>query len=737
VNCTPPPFVSVLLAAHNAAAYLETAVRSVLAQIFDDLELIVVEDGSSDETPAILDRFDDVRLRVLGNPERLGLARSLNRGLAEARGRYVARLDADDIAMPDRIMRQVAVLRERPGLGAIGSAALDIDFRGRPGTLHVPPVGPAAVRWRALFGSPLFHPAAVINRELLDRHDLRYDPSFAESEDYDLWARLLSIADADNLGDVLVLVRNHPLQASRKRQELQERFQRQIAMREIRNVAPGFSFADAELAWRVGARKPIEVGRMVEAAGLFVQLLHRFEAVHGSERAPRRAAAASLLRLARSVDAGLQPRVGLLALELDPAAPVGLAIRRRRRRAAERTVRQPAATWIATLHEAGGTPACTRVAGVFPEPTPYRAQLFDRIAAREEVDLLVLYAARTVARRTWDVPLAHPHVILQGVRVPGIAPVLRHDYPITPGIWRALARSRPECVVISGWSTFASQAAIVWCRFSRTPYVLVVESHDRDPRPGWRRLVKGAVVPRLVRAAAGILVAGTLARESMLARGADPAHVDVFANTIDVAALAARADELAARRAALRASFGVGESDVVVLCAARLAPEKGIDVLVDALAGLGRHGIVLLLAGDGPERRAIEQRAKARRVRALMPGALGGDRLVEAYVAADVFALLSRNEPWGVVVNEAAACGLPLVLSERVGAAYDLLRPGQNGAFVPVDDATAAAEALRPLVSSQEERVRAGRASRAIVDGWGYERSVESFVASVTRAAVH
>jgi glycosyltransferase involved in cell wall biosynthesis len=211
----------------------------------------------------------------------------------------------------------------------------------------------------------------------------------------------------------------------------------------------------------------------------------------------------------------------------------------------------------------------------------------------------------------------------------------------------------------------------------------------------------------------------------------------VFANTIDVAALAARADELAARRAALRASFGVGESDVVVLCAARLAPEKGIDVLVDALAGLGRHGIVLLLAGDGPERRAIEQRAKARRVRALMPGALGGDRLVEAYVAADVFALLSRNEPWGVVVNEAAACGLPLVLSERVGAAYDLLRPGQNGAFVPVDDATAAAEALRPLVSSQEERVRAGRASRAIVDGWGYERSVESFVASVTRAAVH
>jgi glycosyltransferase involved in cell wall biosynthesis len=223
----------------------------------------------------------------------------------------------------------------------------------------------------------------------------------------------------------------------------------------------------------------------------------------------------------------------------------------------------------------------------------------------------------------------------------------------------------------------------------------------------------------------------------MLGRGADPARIALFANTVDVAALAARAGELATRRAALRASFGAAESDVVVLCAARLAPEKGIDVLVDALAALGRHGVVLLLAGDGAERAAIEQRARAKGVRALVPGALGTDRLAEAYVAADVFALLSRHEPWGVVVNEAAACGLPLVLSERVGAAYDLLRPGENGALVPVDDAAAAAEALRPLVSSREERVRAGRASRAIVRGWGYETSVDSFVASVARAAVH
>jgi glycosyltransferase involved in cell wall biosynthesis len=223
----------------------------------------------------------------------------------------------------------------------------------------------------------------------------------------------------------------------------------------------------------------------------------------------------------------------------------------------------------------------------------------------------------------------------------------------------------------------------------------------------------------------------------MLERGADPARIGLFANTVDVEALSARADELASRRASLRASFGVAEDDVLVLCAARLVPDKGIDVLVEALAELGQPGVVLLLAGDGPERDALERLARARGVRALVAGSLAADRLAEAYAAADVFALLSRHEPWGVVVNEAAACGLPLVLSDRVGAAYDLLRPGENGALVPANDLAATVEALRPLVSSPEERVRAGRASRALVSGWGYETSVESFVATVRRAAVH
>jgi glycosyltransferase involved in cell wall biosynthesis len=341
----------------------------------------------------------------------------------------------------------------------------------------------------------------------------------------------------------------------------------------------------------------------------------------------------------------------------------------------------------------------TRVTVVSPEPTPYRAPLFDRIAARDDIDLTVVYAGRTVAGRTWSVELDHPATFLSGVRVPLVGRLLRHDYPVTPGVAGALRRSRPDVVVVSGWSTFASQAAIAWSRARRVPYVLLVESHDLGPRAGWRRAVKGTIVPRLVRGAANVLVVGTAARDSVVARGASPERVRVFANTVDVARWIERADRLP--RSA--------RENVVVLSVGRAVPEKGFDVLEAACAAAG-----------------LELQTVA--------GGLSQEQLAQRYVDADVFALLSRHETWGVVVNEAAASGLPLVLSDRVGAAHDLLRDGENGFVVPPDDVPAATAALRKLAADPELRRRMGERSRELVRPWGYELSVESFVAAVREA---
>jgi glycosyltransferase involved in cell wall biosynthesis len=282
-------------------------------------------------------------------------------------------------------------------------------------------------------------------------------------------------------------------------------------------------------------------------------------------------------------------------------------------------------------------------------------------------------------------------------------------------------------VVVSGWSTFGAQVAIAWCRLKRVPYVLVVESHDHDPRVAWRRAVKRAVVPRILRNAAGVLVTGSLVRASMVARGADPRRIEMFANTVDVDAFERRSIELAERRAELREDLGIREGDVAVVCVARLITDKALDVLVRGAAEAGPP-IVPVLVGDGPEREHLEALADELGVRVIFTGAVEWERIVETYVASDVFALVSRHEPWGVVVNEAAACGLPLLLSDHVGAAHDLLRAGENGLLVPPGDVTATAAALVRLAGDPELRLRFGRRSRELVAGWGYAASVRGFM---------
>jgi glycosyltransferase involved in cell wall biosynthesis len=370
-----------------------------------------------------------------------------------------------------------------------------------------------------------------------------------------------------------------------------------------------------------------------------------------------------------------------------------------------------------------------RVTFVSPEPTPYRAPLLDRIAAGGEIELTVVYAARTVAGRTWTVKPEHRAVFLDGVTIPGLHGVLRHDYPVTPGIWRVLGESAPDCVVVSGWSTFASQVALAWCRVHRVPYLLLVESHDDGPKPGWRRRVKETVVPTVVGGADSVLVTGSLARDSVVSLGAEPGRVRVFANTVDVERFGDLADRLAARRDELRAGFGLALDDVAVVTVARLAPEKGIDVLLRAAGSLP-----VLVVGDGPERGRLEALARELGARAVFAGDRPLESVLEAYAAADVFALLSSYEPWGVVVNEAAACGLPLVLSDRVGAARDLLRDGENGCLVPAGDVNASADALARLASDPGLRESMGARSRELVRGFGYGPSADNLLAAVREA---
>ncbi|WP_426958167.1 glycosyltransferase family 2 protein [Muricoccus radiodurans] len=210
------PHVTVLMPVRDGAAHVAQAVRSILGQSWRDLELLVVDDGSRDATPRILSELAaaDSRMRVLPGPAR-GIAPALNRGLSEARGSVLARMDADDVAHPDRLARQVAALDAAPEVVVVGSAWRVIGPDGAPRRTVHPPTDPGAIRAALATHNPIAHPAATMRLDAV-RTLGGYRPAFLLAEDFDLWLRLSERHALMNLPDALLDYREHAAQSAWK-----------------------------------------------------------------------------------------------------------------------------------------------------------------------------------------------------------------------------------------------------------------------------------------------------------------------------------------------------------------------------------------------------------------------------------------------------------------------------------------------------------------------------------------
>jgi len=201
------PEVTVLMPVYNAAPHLHDAVGSILGQGFADFELLAVDDCSTDRSVEILASFDDPRIRLVRCAERVRLSGALNRGMAEARGGVVARMDADDLSRPGRLEQQVAYLRARPGLAVCGTWIRR--FGSGRACVELYPAGCDRVRAHALFNTPFAHPTVMLRREWFARHGLAYDGAFYPTEDYELWSRVLDLFPCDNIRTALLDYRVH------------------------------------------------------------------------------------------------------------------------------------------------------------------------------------------------------------------------------------------------------------------------------------------------------------------------------------------------------------------------------------------------------------------------------------------------------------------------------------------------------------------------------------------------
>jgi len=203
------PLVSVVMPVYNSATTVEAAVRSILRQTVRDLELIIVDDGSTDGSHVVVQGIRDERIRLFRNDQNRGVSFSRNRGLDVMRGHFMAPMDADDVCYPKRLELALHVLNQNSGLGACGGWALWKGWGGKSFIARLP-WGPDAVEAYLLYGMPSPHDALLFRVSMLRKHQIRYPENQQASDDYDFYRCCAKVAGVDNVPAVLVQYRCTP-----------------------------------------------------------------------------------------------------------------------------------------------------------------------------------------------------------------------------------------------------------------------------------------------------------------------------------------------------------------------------------------------------------------------------------------------------------------------------------------------------------------------------------------------
>jgi len=243
------PRVTVLMPVSNAAAYVAEAAASILSGSFRDLELLAIDDGSTDESEDRLRAIADSRLRVVKNPANLGVVRTLNRGLDLADGEFIARMDADDISMPRRLAQQLAFMDLNPEIGACGTSATT--FGGAPPVKLRPPQTPEQIRVQLFGFNALIHPTVMLRRAVFLRHELRFSPDAVHAEDLDLWMRAAEHFPLANIPVMGLRYRVHANQIASRFAAEEQQTLRQLRRRQLALLLPEATETEAGLHLQV------------------------------------------------------------------------------------------------------------------------------------------------------------------------------------------------------------------------------------------------------------------------------------------------------------------------------------------------------------------------------------------------------------------------------------------------------------------------------------------------------
>ena len=225
------PGISVIMPVYNSAAYLSEAIQSVLNQTFQDFELLIIDDGSTDGSQEKILSYTDNRIKLFENSENRGPSYSRNKGFSYSQGTYIAFVDADDIALPDKFEKQFSYMEQHTHIGACGTYA---EYIGTKTGDWKYPISDNEIRCRLMWGSSLINSTVFIRKKIIDLHNIRFNEQYRTAEDYKLWVDIGRVSELYNIPKVLLKYRVHSEQATATKKNLMDRTKSWIVIDQLR-----------------------------------------------------------------------------------------------------------------------------------------------------------------------------------------------------------------------------------------------------------------------------------------------------------------------------------------------------------------------------------------------------------------------------------------------------------------------------------------------------------------------
>lgn len=364
-----------------------------------------------------------------------------------------------------------------------------------------------------------------------------------------------------------------------------------------------------------------------------------------------------------------------------------------------------------------------RIAFIHEEVDPYRVPFFEKLNRSIDIKATVFYCGKAHPYRGGKLQRGKSSQfseILPGSQVK--IPYLKEEIKFNPIIWRKLSEGNFDYIAVGGYYHITMLFAILWALIHSVPYTIISESHLLNPRSKFKSLLKKLLLPFIIKHANFLLPLGKFQAEYLIHYGAKVKDIYCFPNTSDVDFFTAESSKYRRKKNEIKKQLGI-KSKYIVLYVGRLTQEKGLFTLLKAFKEIKNSydDVTLLIIGEGKLRDNLEgfiSKKKTGNVR--FEGFIENRNLPLYYAIADIFVLPSLDEPWGVVVTEAMACALSLILSDKVGCRGDILREGKNGFCFKNDDSGQLASYIERFLKNPASIEEMGNNSRNIIKKFGY-----------------